>query len=192
MTETPGTLLLYHGAGSDRDHTSLLAIEQAVTPWTCVRANFPYREEGRKAPDRAPKLMAAVREELAALEAPVVIGGRSLGGRICSMVAAGADSHPPPEVVVGLVLISYPLHPPGKPDTLRIEHLPDIAVPCLFIQGSGDSFGTPAELAACTSSITRDVTTVVIEGGRHELRGAEERIAEATRNWLAELVRSRR
>ncbi len=192
MTEPPGTLLLYHGAGSDRDHTSLLAVEQAVAPWTCVRANFPYREQGRKSPDRAPKLMAAVRETLGDVSAPVVMGGRSMGGRICSMVAAGADGEPPPDGLAGLVLISYPLHPPGKPETLRVDHLPGIAVPCLFIQGSRDSFGTPDELAAQTSRIPGDVTTVVIEGGRHELRGADERIADVTRDWLADLVRSRR
>lgn len=192
MTELPGTMLLYHGAGSDRDHTSLLAIEQAVTPWSCVRANFPYREQGRKAPDRAPKLMAAVRQALSGLQGPVVMGGRSMGGRICSMVAAGADGNPPPHGVAGLVLISYPLHPPGKPESLRVEHLPGIGVPCLFIQGSSDSFGTPEELAAQTSSIPGDVTTVVIEGARHELRGADERIADATHDWLADLVRARR
>jgi len=192
MTEAPGTMLLYHGAGSDRDHTSLLAIERAVTPWACVRANFPYREQGRKSPDRVPKLMAAVRLTLEEMEAPVVMGGRSMGGRICSMVAAGADSDSPPSVVAGLVLISYPLHPPGKPETLRVEHLADIAVPCLFIQGSRDSFGTPEELSVWTSSIPGDVRTVVIDGGRHDLRGADERIADVTRDWLADLVRSRR
>lgn len=191
MTPATGTLLLYHGAGSDRNHSSLLAVERAVSPWTCVRANFPYRHEGRKAPDRAPKLLASVREALAGLTAPVVIGGRSMGGRICSMVAAGADGQEPPPNVAGVVLISYPLHPPGKPENLRVEHLDDITVPCLFIQGSGDSFGTPDELAPWTAGIAGGVTTVVIDGGRHELRGADQRIADEIRDWLASLVRTR-
>ena len=112
-----------------------------------MRADFPYRKEGRRAPDRPPKLMAAVREELAAIDDDViVVGGRSMGGRICSMVAAGADGEPPPATVAGVVAISYPLHPPGKPDTLRVEHLPAITVPCLFVHGTKDPFGTPDEL----------------------------------------------
>src|SRR5690606_38976965 len=104
----------------------------------------PYRKEGRKAPDRAPKLIATVVDEAARLVrrakvAPdsLVLGGRSMGGRMCSMaVAEGLPA-------AGLVLISYPLHPPGKPDRLRIEHLPQIEVPCLFISGTRDPFGTP-------------------------------------------------
>lgn len=184
MTAPAGTLLLYHGAGSDRTHSSLVAIEKAIAPWACVRAQFPYRREGRKAPDRAPKLMAAVRDELAGITGPVAMGGRSMGGRICSMVAAGADGSPPPGELAGLVLISYPLHPPGRPDRLRVEHLPDIRVPCLFVQGERDTFGTPDELTPFTASVAGNVTTVVIEGGRHELRGADARIAETVADWL--------
>ncbi len=113
-------------------------MERAVAPgWATVRADFPYRKEGRRAPDRPPKLMAAVREELAAIDARrIVVGGRSMGGRMCSMVAAGADGEPPPPAVAGVVAISYPLHPPGKRDALRVEHLPSIAVPCLFVHGT--------------------------------------------------------
>ena len=98
------------------------------------RHDFPYRREGRKAPDRAPKLMASIRDDLAAIgrrRGPVVMGGRSMGGRMTTMVAADVDGGGPVARLAGLVLICYPLHPPGKPDNLRVEHLPAIdgAVP---------------------------------------------------------------
>ena len=115
-------LLLFPGSGSSSTHPSLLAIAKAVAPMRCVRADFPYRKAGRKAPDRAPVLMQTVRDEAAPLlTGGLVLGGRSLGGRMCSMVVGDADDPLPAK---GLVLISYPLHPPGKPDSLRVEHLP--------------------------------------------------------------------
>lgn len=184
---SPGTLLLYPGAGSSSTHSSLVAIEAGVKPWSTVRADFPYRKEGRRAPDRPPKLMAAIREELAAVDGPVVMGGRSMGGRMCSMVAAGADGQPPPDQLRGLVLISYPLHPPGRHDKLRTEHLPDIRVPCLFIQGTRDPFGAPDELERWTSTIPGDVTHVYVDGGRHELKGADDQIVDAVNAWLPTL-----
>ena len=165
------TLLLFPGAGASRDQATLVAVDKAVAPeWTTVRADFPYRKEGRKAPDRPPKLMAAVREELAAIDGRVVVGGRSMGGRICSMVAAGADGEASPESVVGVLLISYPLHPPGKPDTLRVEHLPDVAVPCLFVHGARDPFGTPDEIefTRWTATIAGPVTHHWVEGRGHD------------------------
>ncbi len=84
-----------------------------------------------------------------------------------------------------LVLISYPLHPPGKPDRLRTEHLPAIAVPCLFVHGTNDPFGTPDELTAATALVKGKVTHEWIEGGRHDLRGADARICEIVTAWLA-------
>jgi predicted alpha/beta-hydrolase family hydrolase len=132
--------------------------------------------------------MAAVRTELASIDRPVVIGGRSMGGRICSMVAAGADGLEPPPQVDGVVLISYPLHPPGRPDSLRVEHLPQLRVPCLVIQGERDTFGTPDELAPWMATVPGGVTTVVIEGGRHELRGADAAIAEHVAAWVRDLA----
>src|SRR4051794_30364103 len=151
---TPGALLLTPGAGSDRNHAALRAIEDAVAPLPVARIDFPYRKAGRKAPDRAPVLLQCVREEAAVLVAGahvrpnrLVLGGRSMGGRMCSM--AVADGLP----AAGLVLISYPLHPPGKPDNLRIEHLPAIKVPCLFISGTRDPFGTPDQLTEHAAAI---------------------------------------
>lgn len=184
-----GTLLLFPGASSGRDQSTLVAVERAVAPrWATVRADFDYRREGRRAPDRPPKLLAAVRAELAAIDADrVVVGGRSMGGRICSMVAAGADDEPVPEEIAGVALISYPLHPPGKPANLRVEHLADLHVPCLFVQGTRDPFGSPAELEQWTGTIPAPVTHHWIDGGRHELKGADAQVAAAVAAWLAAL-----
>ncbi|MEX2626447.1 MAG: alpha/beta family hydrolase, partial [Ilumatobacteraceae bacterium] len=83
----------------------------------------------------------------------------------------------PPAGVVGLALVAYPLHPPGRPERLRVEHLGDVAVPCLFVSGTRDPFGTPDELEAWTATIPAPVTHVWIDGARHELRGADADVA---------------
>jgi len=160
---TPQAVLLFPGAGSDRTHSSLLAIEEALTPLPVERADFPYRREGRRAPDRPPKLMACVRDEAAQL-----------------VVADGLAA-------AGLALIAYPLHPPGRPDRLRVEHFPRLNVPCLFVSGTRDPFGTPEELESHTAAIPGPVTHVWIEGGRHELKGADQRIVDALRAWITEI-----
>jgi len=183
-----GALLLFPGAGSDRNHVSLRLLEEELAPLPVGRADFPYRKEGRRAPDRAPKAIACVREEAALLAeragvdpAAIVLGGRSFGGRMCSMaVAEGLPA-------AGLVLIAYPLHPPGKPDKLRIEHLPQLEVPCLFISGTRDPFGTPEELESYTKTIPGPVTHVWIDPKGHELKNAEAQIVAATKEWLAKL-----
>ena len=181
----PAGALLAPGAGSDRDHSCLLAIEAALAPLPVGRMDFPYRKRGRKAPDRAPVLLAAVVEAASALAAErgldpadLVLGGRSMGGRICSMaVAEGLPA-------AGLVLISYPLHPPGRPEQLRTAHLPHIEVPCLFVSGTRDAFATPAELEAATAAIPAPVEHVWVEGGRHELGGADQAVATAVAAWV--------
>jgi len=186
------TVLLFPGAGSDSSHSSLLAIERAVAPRRCVLADFPYRKQGRKAPDRAPKLLAAVRHELAQLpdDQPIVIGGRSMGGRICSMIAAGTDELAVPSNLKGLVLISYPLHPPGKPDRLRVEHLALIKVPTLFISGDRDAFGTPDELREWTATMPNraKVKHLFIEGRGHDLKGSDHTIAGAVHDFLEQII----
>jgi predicted alpha/beta-hydrolase family hydrolase len=187
------TVLLYPGAGSDSSHSSLLAIEQAIMPHRCVRNDFPYRKEGRKAPDRAPKLLAAIREDLAAIPAdePLVLGGRSMGGRMCSMIAAGVDELAPPRNLRGLVLISYPLHPPGKPDILRVAHFTAINVPTLFISGDRDTFGSPDEIREWTATMPKKakVRHLFIEGKGHDLKGADHTIAGAVHDFLTTLIR---
>jgi hypothetical protein len=183
------TLVLYPGAGSGRDHSSLVAIERHLGRTAAVeRIDFPYRRDGRRAPDRAPKLMAAIREDLTAFgrrRGPVVLGGRSMGGRMTSMVAADVDGAGPVDRLAGLVLICYPLHPPGKPENLRVEHLPDITVPCLFVSGTRDPFAAPDELQQWTATIPAPVEHVWIEDGRHDLKGADETIAAAVADFLA-------
>jgi len=87
----------------------------------------------------------------------------------------------------GLVLVAYPLHPPGKPERLRVDHFPAIEVPCLFVSGTRDPFGSPEELEAHTAAIPGPVTHVWVEGARHELKGADEQVAAAVRDWLASL-----
>lgn len=188
---SPGTIadaaLFAPGAGSDRDHATLVAIERGLMPMPVTRMDFPYRIAGRKAPDRAPVLIAAVRERLDELATRVgiatdriLLGGRSMGGRMCSMLAAD-----PQIAVAGLVLISYPLHPPGKPERLRVEHLPALSVPVLFISGTRDPFGTPAELREATQSIPGSVRHHWIEGGRHDLKGADDEIVATISDWLS-------
>lgn len=181
----PISMLLFPGAGSSREHSSLIAIERAVHPVPCRRADFPYRTAGRRAPDRPPVLLQAVIDEAQAL-APgqLVLGGRSMGGRICSMAVADGSVES-----VGLVLVSYPLHPPGKPERLRVEHLAEIRVPCLFVHGTNDPFATPEELTTWTATIPGDVRHVWIDRGRHDLKGADDAIATAVADWLDDRIK---
>ena len=180
-------LLLAPGAGASRESPALVAVEAAVAPLPVVRMDFPYRKAGRKAPDKAPVLVRTVVEEAEALAASLgvgtdalVLGGRSMGGRMCSMaVAEGLPA-------AGLVLLSYPLHPPGRPEKLRIEHLPDVRVPCLFVSGTKDPFGTPDELTAATALVGGRVTSHWLEGAGHAPR-ADAAIAAVVADWVAGL-----
>jgi hypothetical protein len=134
--------------------------------------NFLYKERGRSAPDPKARLEACYR---AAIDAAVnhrklmknrlVIGGKSMGGRIASQVAA-LDS----ENIDGLVFLGYPLHPPGRPDKMRDEHLPEIKAPMLFCQGSRDAFGTEAEIRATIKKHRLPATIFAIEGGDHSFK----------------------
>jgi hypothetical protein len=183
-----GALLLAPGAGASSQSPSLVAIEAAVAPLPVERMDFPYRLAGRKAPDRPPVLLDAVRAAAAGLVeragvAPdrLALGGRSMGGRMCSM--AVADGLP----AAALVLVAYPLHPPGRPGNLRTAHLPALTVPCLFVQGTRDPFGSPDELTAATATIPGPVTHEWIDGGGHDLKGADRRIGELVAAWLSGL-----
>jgi len=108
------------------------------------------------------------------------VGGRSFGGRMCSMaVAEGLEA-------AALVLISYPLHPPGKPDRLRTEHFPKLFAPCLFVSGRRDAFATTDELESETAAIPGDVTLTFVDGD-HSLRKSEGEAAEVVASWLERL-----
>jgi predicted alpha/beta-hydrolase family hydrolase len=183
----PGALLLTPGAGADATHHTLTAVEAAVAPLPVARIDFPYRRAGKKAPDRAPKAIACIQEEAAALckrakvePQSLVLGGRSYGGRMCSM--AVAEGRP----AAGLVLLSYPLHPPGKHENLRTEHFPELRVPCLFVSGDRDPFGSPDEFASAVKAIPGPVTQVWVPGG-HDPKNQDAAVAAAVAEWIATL-----
>lgn len=183
-------LLLAPGASAGRDQPALVAIDEAVSALGVAveRMDFPYRLAGRRAPDQGPVLVDAVRRAASGLAetagvAPerIVLGGRSMGGRMCSMaVAEGLPAR-------ALVLVSYPLHPPGKPDKLRTEHLPLLTLPCLLVSGTRDAFGTPAELEAATAAIPGLVEHRWLDGGDHGLRGRDPAVASLVADWIAGL-----
>ncbi len=174
------SVLLTPGAGADRNQATLVALDRALTGqgMAVTRMDFPYRIAGRRAPDREPVLVGAIRDAASTMAPPLVLGGRSMGGRMCSIaVAEGLPA-------AALVLISYPLHPPGKPDKLRTAHFPSLTVPCLFVSGTRDAFGTPAELEAATSSIPGPVTHVWLDGKDHSLRGVDAAVVDAVTQFL--------
>jgi len=186
----PSGLVLTPGAGAGRDQPALVAIDQAATQlgMAVLRVEFPGRAAGKRRPDPPDVCIRTVRNaasELAdRLQVPttrVAIGGRSMGGRMCSMaVAEGLE-------VAALVLVSYPLHPPGRPDRLRTAHFPDLDLPCLFVSGRRDAFGTPAELEEETAAIPGAVTLVFMDGD-HSLRKRDSEIAAIVAPWLAGLT----
>lgn len=168
------TLILAHGAGAGQQSTFMVSFANALAALgaNVVTFNFFYTEHRRRIPDRGPVLeacytavIAAVRDRVAG-GAPLFIGGKSMGGRIATQVAA-ADSA---LAVDGVVLLGYPLHPPGKPDQLRDKHLGQVRRPMLFIQGSRDTFGTPAELEPIIDRLTPRPVLHVIAGGDHSFK----------------------
>jgi predicted alpha/beta-hydrolase family hydrolase len=166
-----------------------------------VLFDFPYMAAGRKAPDKAPVLESAWREQIERVRKdpqsarlPLFIGGKSMGGRIASHVAAQGV-----EVLAGLLFLGYPLHPPGKPDQRRDSHLPGISEPMLFVQGERDEFGTEAEIRELLPRLQR-ATLHVVSGGDHSLkvRGGREaqdhvfvRVADAIAAWIGEIISAR-
>ena len=197
MTDIQG-VVLFPGAGSSADHPSLVTIAAALAPLPVVRVDFAYRRLGRKIPDRTPVLIRAVRQAVddacrtwSCAPMQVVIGGRSMGGRMCSMAVAGFDGNDqvsqPADVplqVGGLVCISYPLHPPKQPAKLRIAHLPQIRVPSLFVSGTRDEFATPAELGEHLAVLPVAATVRWVQGARHDLRGHDDDVASVVAEWM--------
>ena len=161
-------LVVAHGAGAGMDHPFLAGFCRAIAAHgvATARFNFHYMNAGRRAPDPEPSLRAAWNEAFMGVRAmagptPVLVGGKSLGGRIASMcVADGMDA-------AGLVFLGYPLHPPGKTERLRAEHLARITVPMLFLQGTRDPFAQPELLAKVLAQLRERATLVPIEGGDH-------------------------
>jgi predicted alpha/beta-hydrolase family hydrolase len=186
-------LVLGHGAGGTLHTPGLAAVAEALSARGigAVRFNFPYAEAKRKIPDPAGRLEAcyrAIADSAAARADRLFLGGRSMGGRIASHLAAGG--YP----AAGLVFLSYPLHPPGKPDQLRDAHLSAITVPMLFVQGSRDNFARPDRLAAMIRRLPK-ATLHVVEDGNHGLTVRGRRAADVTREvvevtatWIAGLA----
>ena len=180
---TDRALLIAPGASATRDHPSLIAVEAALAPdgVAVERIDLPSRKATGVAVGMVRDAAAALADRTGLAPDRIVLGGRSFGGRMCSM--AVADGLP----ALGLVLVSYPLHLPGRPEKARTEHLPGLSVPCLFVSGTRDSFGTRDELEAATATIPGPVTHLWIEGGDHGLRGRDRDVAAAVRDWVVAL-----
>jgi predicted alpha/beta-hydrolase family hydrolase len=168
-------LILGHGAGAGQQSPFMVDFATALADLglDVVTFNFLYTEQRRRIPDRGPALEACyrsvidgVREHVASARAALFIGGKSMGGRIATQVAA-ADSTLP---VTGLVLLGYPLHPPGRLTERRDKHLPSIKRPMLFVQGSRDAFGTSAEMTPIASSLRPAATLRVVDQGDHSFK----------------------
>lgn len=167
-----GVVLLTHGAGGNRDSPMLqrLCDEWAHRGFLAIRYNLPFRRRRPKGPPSGSGagdrdgITAAIEYARGLVEGPLIAGGHSYGGRQTSMVVAAGG------VPVDLLaLFSYPLHPPGKPERARTEHLPQIGVPTVFTHGSSDSFGTGAEIRAAAALVAAPHEVVEITGARHDL-----------------------
>jgi hypothetical protein len=200
------TLILGHGAGADQTSGFMVTFANALAEHgiDVVTFNFLYSENRRRIPDPNTRLescwravIEAVRSRITSNDSELAIGGKSMGGRIASQVAAGGAGD-----LAGLVFLGYPLHPPGRPDRLRAAHLPDVKAPMLFVQGSRDAFGTPAELQPIVSRLEHPGDLFVVEGGDHSFKvpksaGVQQRdvhraIEDRIETWLRMIVHSRR
>ena len=183
------TVILGHGAGANQlsPFMRLFASGLADRGFDAMTFNFVYMEQGRRAPDQKAKLEGCYRAVIEAAAGHkklkgnrLVIGGKSMGGRIASQVAALENGEALPDgrasavsasaEIAALVLLGYPLHPPGKPEQLRDAHLKDIRAPMLIVQGSRDAFGTPEELREVIKRLHLPATLHVIEGGDHSFK----------------------
>lgn len=179
MTAPPG-FLVTPGASADRNNRTLVALDDGLevpVERITIKGRAP-----RKVHEQLRGDMEAFAERIGCATDQLVIGGRSFGGRMCSMLAAGTDGAPAP--VAGLVLLSYPLHPPGKPDNLRVDHFGDIDVPVLFVSGTNDPFGTPEEIEHHATAIAGPVEFVWIAGQGHSPRD-DAPVVAAVAEWLS-------
>jgi predicted alpha/beta-hydrolase family hydrolase len=197
------TVILAHGAGGGQRSPFLVATARAMAESgiDAITFNFPYTEQGRRAPDRAPVLercyvavILEVRRRLQSAAHALFIGGKSMGGRMATHVAA-AD---PSIAISGLMLFGYPLHPPGKPQQLRDAHLPAIHTPMLIVQGGRDPFGTPAELRPVLARVPASATLHAIDGGDHSFkvtggaarqRVVDDEVRRTAAEWMLRIAR---
>jgi predicted alpha/beta-hydrolase family hydrolase len=190
---TPAALVvLAHGAGAGQQHPFMVRTARGLASRgiDVVTFDFPYMQSGRKVPDKAPVLEQAFHDAIAAARTMsradrVVIGGKSMGGRMATHVAAAGVPG-----VAGVIALGYPLHPPGRPDQLRVAHLPAIRIPILIVQGERDTFGTPDELRAHVAQIPGPATLHVVAGGDHSLAvrgrtGNDEAVLDTIAHWIS-------
>jgi len=168
------TVVLGHGAGGNQLSPFMVMAAQGLAARGCdvMTFNFVYKERGRSIPDPAPRLESCYQAVIKTAQTNrklkknrLVIGGKSMGGRIASQVAAVAG-----DGIAGLVFLGYPLHPPGRPDKLRDAHLKEIQAPMLFVQGARDPFGTTAEIGAVIKRLRPPAEIYPIEGGDHSFK----------------------
>jgi uncharacterized protein len=193
------TIVLGHGAGADQLSGFMRMVAAGLSQRGCdaLTFNFLYKEQGRGVPDPKGRLESCYRAVIAAAldnkklkGNKLVIGGKSMGGRIASQVAAEEGKR-----VAGLVFLGYPLHPPGRPDKLRDEHLKEIEAPMLFCQGSRDTFGTEDEIKAIIRKHKLPAKLYVIESGDHSFKvpksvKPQQQVYEEVMDELARWVQS--
>src|SRR6185436_7947879 len=179
------TLVLAHGAGAPQESAFMVGFATALAERgiDVLTFNFLYTEQRRRVPDRTEALEACYRAAVAAARAQfdraeVFIGGKSMGGRIATHLAAAEDADA--LGIAGVVLLGYPLHPPGKPRQLRAAHLSRIRVPMLIVQGERDPFGTPAELQPVLDAMSAEVSLRVVENGDHSLAPSRQKDSVAS------------
>src|SRR5688572_363396 len=173
------TVVLGHGAGANQTSgfMRMFAKGLAARGLDVMTFNFIYMEQERSVPDQKPKLEACYRAVIKATlkhkklkKNRLVVGGKSMGGRIASQVMAGDEKETFADDVAGLVFLGYPLHPPGNPARLRVEHLEHIGKPMLFVQGTRDALGTPDEIQPFIKNLRPAATIYSIEGGDHSFK----------------------
>jgi uncharacterized protein len=192
------TFVLAHGAGANQSHPFMIRFATALAERgiETITFNFVYSEQKRRIPDPTPKLEACYRKVIEAVRGrgdtgKLVIGGKSMGGRMAShLAAAGEDG------IAGLVMLGYPLHPPGRPDKLRVAHLERITVPTLIVQGAKDSFGTPDELRPYLEQFKAPVELCVVDDADHSFKvpkrvrsqdETDRRVLDEVERWLRAL-----
>ena len=167
-------LIVAHGAGAGQQSPFIVDFARGMSArgFDIVTFNFAYMEQRRRLPDRAPALeacyAAVIREthrRLSPSTSAIFIGGKSMGGRIATQIAAADQDLP----IAGIVLLGYPLHPPGQPQKRRDTHLADVKIPMLFVQGAKDTFGNEAEMAALVPSLPK-AKLHVVPGGDHSFK----------------------
>lgn len=203
-TDARVTILLAHGAGASMDSTSMTAAAAAFgdAGFRVARFEFAYMAArrtgaGRKPPPRAETLKGEYMAAVAEIDptGPLIIGGKSMGGRVASMVADDLFAR---DKIAGLLCLGYPFHPPGKPQQLRTKHLADLRTPALICQGTRDAFGTPDEVAGLTLSDRIEI--LWLEDGDHDLKPRKKisgysaadhlkTMAEAVSAWAGKIVR---